>query len=299
MKSNILKKICVFCIVFVCFISAHSAYAAESNTYSLPELKLNISVDDTMNTITRETPKSDPVFDSLGVNYENTMLAFKNSDVYMQSISADSNYMLTVSMSATDSSASVVSYSRLSAEERAALKDEFLGNSIYTSAQVTDIGGHYYIVLPFEEKQDGVTIYGIQYNTVENGQNINITLQTSLAPLTGNSISIIADAVNSIEFTDQTQKISVFHPAAVAAIAALAIIAVIILLTVFSKAVRKKNSAAFSDNGFDIPEKSPIYSRRTKKRERKLLEQEQRRKEAREQAIENIDSGEAYNVFRD
>ncbi len=285
-------------IVFALFAAGSAAFAAAAE-YNIEELKMNISIDGDMSVITRDAAPDDPVFEELGVSRENIMQSFESSGIYLQGISPDGGYMLTVNMTSDESSQTVVSYGKLSDDERLALKDSFLGNDIYTDGSVASINGNYFIVLSFKEEQEEHTVYGIQYNTVENGQNINITLQTSVAELDAASLALIEDAVNSIEFTEKAEAVSMFRPILAAVIIFIAVILIAAALILLRRFTGSKRARAGAAGGFDNREKQFFYKRRAQKLEKRRLEEEKKRLETRRRIVENIDSGENYDVFKD
>lgn len=287
MKSKAKYRIVFIMLFILIYTLAVPALAVEQQRFSLPELKMNISVDDSFAVITRDTEKNDPAFEAADLDYDSTMKNFLDSGIYLEGISADGGYILTVSMNEDTNSQAVVSYGRLSGDEMESLRSGFLTNSIYTGAQVTDVNGNIYIALPFVQTRGDVTLYGMQYNTVENGMNINITLYTALAPLGDNTIWIIEDAVNSIEFTERTESVSSFNAGTVIFWLLFAIIIIAAISFILTGLVRRKKLPV--NGGFDSPE-NPLF---------KFLHKKQPQSETREQIIENINNGGDYDVFKD
>ena len=177
--KNLVRILCaaVACAVIGCVMSLN-VFAANT-AYEIKELNMSIPVPNDMLVLTRETTKSDSFFSEFGLDYDDTMENINSGNIYLQAVKDDSLLTLTVTMTKTDESEKIGSYSSLSEDELTNIKEALLKDTSYKSASFTESKGNKYISLSMSYKVDDKTVKAQQYNTVVNGENINITLQSA------------------------------------------------------------------------------------------------------------------------
>lgn len=187
-------------------------YAAE-NTYRLDELGLSVTIPVHLITFTRNTDENDPVFAELGITKEQMDSIMESGNLYLDAISPDGSYEVTVTMSEIQ----LDDFSGYSDDELLELTSQF--NDVYAEDGV-EIDGT--IVKGIES--EGVEVYdhpqekflrhhlkipeycdAIQYYTVRGGKLIMVQIRTDIGGLTNYRTDMIKRVVDSIEFDPSTQ----------------------------------------------------------------------------------------------
>ena len=63
--------------------------SAMDDTYSFDEFGMSIKLPKSYYVITRETPRDDKVFSDVGLEYDETLTAFRNADIYLRAYDPD------------------------------------------------------------------------------------------------------------------------------------------------------------------------------------------------------------------
>lgn len=167
----------IMCAVIVCSF-AFTAFA-ESTAYEINELNMSIPVPDDMLVLTRDSKSNDAFFTTFKLNYETTMSKLTEGNIYLEAVKKDSSLTLTVTMTRTADSQKIGSYNSLSDEELANIMKKLRENKTYKDASPVEYKGVKYICLNMSYKNGKKTVQAQQYNTVMNGENINITMQAA------------------------------------------------------------------------------------------------------------------------
>ena len=165
------------CAVIVCSF-ALTAFA-ESTAYEINKLHMSIPIPNNMIVLTRDSNEDDSFFKTFKLNYETTMSKLSDGNIYLEAVTEDSALTLTVTMTKTEDSVKIGSYSSLSDEKIANIMKKLRENKTYRDASPTEYKGIKYICLNMSFKNGKKTVQAIQYNTVMNGENINITMQAA------------------------------------------------------------------------------------------------------------------------
>ena len=152
---------------------------AQNTSYELDELNMSVAVPNDMLAITRESEKTDSYFSKFGVDYDETMDNLEESNIYLYALKEDNSLSLTVTRTENDESKKIDSYSKISDEELSKIKDELLTDKAYKTANIVEVNGTKYILLTMSTKSGKKIIQAQQYNTVINGENIIITMQSA------------------------------------------------------------------------------------------------------------------------
>lgn len=164
----------IMCAMIVCAF-AFTAFA-ESTAYEISELNMSIPVPNDMLVLTRKSTKNDPFFKKFKLNYDDTMSQLKDGNIYLEAVTEDSSLTLTVTMTKTQDSTEIGSYNSLSDEELSNIMKKLRENKAYKDASPVEYNDIKYICLNMSYKNGKKTVKAQQYNTVMNGENINITM---------------------------------------------------------------------------------------------------------------------------
>lgn len=167
----------VICVV-IGSVFALTAFA-ENTAYEINELNMSIPIPNDMLVITRDSKKTDSFFSEFGLDYSETMDKLKEGNIYLEAMNSDSSLTLMVTKTETEESKSIGNYNSISDEELANIKEKLLEDKAYKSASVVEYKDIKYINLSMSHKEGKKTVQAQQYNTVFNGDNINITLQSA------------------------------------------------------------------------------------------------------------------------
>lgn len=152
---------------------------AENTAYEIDEIKMSIEVPDDMIAITRECSKDDVFFSTFGLDYDTTLNTLTTSDIYFEAMKTDGTLTLTVSMTTTDQSNAIESYSTLTEEELSNIQNSLRQSDTYKSCNTTVCNGITYFVLTENTKVNGEIVRARQYNTVINGDSYLISLKAT------------------------------------------------------------------------------------------------------------------------
>lgn len=171
----------ILCLLMTlgCIITA----SAENIKYDLKDLKMTISVPDSMAVKTRDN---------------STDLA---DTIYLEATSADSSLTISVAMIENEKTQEIFSFQNMPASTFEDYKEQILQNDGYIECKEGTYGGVPF--LDFSQKyttEAGVEIYGKQSVTLVNGMSISITSQSAGDSFTSSELNLIKGCLESIEF---------------------------------------------------------------------------------------------------
>ena len=167
----------IMCAIIVC--SFGMTAFAESTAYELNALNMSIPIPDDMIVLTRDSTVNDAFFKTFKLNYDTTMSKLNEGNIYLEAVTEDSSLTLTVTMTRTEDSTKIGSYNSLTDEELTNIMKKLRENTTYKDASPIEYNGVKYICLNMSYKRGEETVQAQQYNTVMNGENINITMQAA------------------------------------------------------------------------------------------------------------------------
>ena len=176
-KISAILCVIIMCAVILCPLALTAS--AESTAYEIDALNMSIPIPDDMIVLTRESTANDEFFKTFKLNYETTMSKLVDGNIYLEAVTKDSALTLTVTMTKTEDSKKIGSYNNLSDEELANIMQKLRENKTYKDASPVEYNDIKYICLNMSFKSGKKTVQAQQYNTVMNGENINITMQAA------------------------------------------------------------------------------------------------------------------------
>ena len=127
------------------------------------------------------------------------------------------------------------------------VKTKLLEDSLYKSASYVDYKGIKYINLAMSYKEGKKTVYAQQYNTVINGENINITLQSAPGKkLTKDNKDMLAKTVEGTtilekNFFTENKMLLIYIGAGVFGVALVVVVLVILIKRIKNPNLKHKN----------------------------------------------------------
>lgn len=178
MRRFLTLTLCLLMVLFSSF-----AVSAENIKYNLKDLKMSISVPDSMACKTREN--SDTLADS----------------IYLEATSADGSLTISVAMIKNEKTQEIYSFQNMPYSTMEEYKEQMLENEGYIECKKGTYGDVPF--LDFSQKyvtEAGVEIYGKQSVTLVNGMSISITSQSAGDSFTSSELNLIKGCLESIRF---------------------------------------------------------------------------------------------------
>ena len=174
--------------------------AALDNKYRFNELKMSVSVPKDYYVITLDSERNDPAFEALNLNYDETITAFRNSDIYLRAYDPDKTFWLSMIVTTTPGSKTINNYSDISAADRKDILNSLKSDPSVDSAVEVKHNG----VIFFDSSGKSVsgedTTYVQQSNTVVNGMQIDLVLQKPDEEIEPAEAKALTNLANSLEF---------------------------------------------------------------------------------------------------
>jgi len=251
-----MKRLFAFLIVLTFLsLSVPAAYAAESNTYELPELSMAIEMPEGWVTFTREIDADDPNLAQFNTTAEALINNYKANSIYLNSICIDPLSEIVITMVSDKSTQDIYDFNRISEEEMSGAAEtiraemqELLGDgATYTQSGVYMHAQAKFVVLNFE-KSGELSDHAQQYTTIINGKTINVTLHSYSGQLTAAQEQLLNDVVDSITFTKVTKKpwLNFSHAITNAIIGGIIGVIIVTFVKLFKKRKRQKTDAESS-----------------------------------------------------
>ncbi len=244
-----MKKIFIFlCLIVILTFSCSTAVSAKiqnSESYSIENIHMNIQVPSNLITFTRTIDENDPGLKSLNLTKDKLEKQYKESGIFLDAVSPDLSYEITVTMNEDENSKSVYDLNSLSTAQTDALQSKLLNeNQFYTDCTLYAHPQARFFRLTLYETIGDILIRGIQNYTVLNGQAIDITLSTYKGDITNEQIELLNYMVGHTYFTQITPSINTWNvgylAVAIGIIILLLSVIVFISLKFIAPLVRKK-----------------------------------------------------------
>lgn len=197
-----MKRVAFVIVFFFCIlVSPISVFAAGYNTYELDELEISISIPNDHIVFTREISASDPNLNQYGLTKESMESLMKERNIYLNAWDRDVNYEIIVTMTENSlSNFSEISDTVLSTLATT-LEDQYkqygitvIKSEIYQHSQAK------FVKLYISQQNNGETVYGLQYYTVNDGKAINITMQSYSGSISSTKEATLKAIVDSAVF---------------------------------------------------------------------------------------------------
>lgn len=192
------KRIIHICITLVCIcvILALPVHAA-SNSYTIPELDLTISIPTEYDVFTLDMSSNDPLFSDYGTTKTDIESHFTASGIYLNAISTVRNEEIVITM--TDSP--LTNLNGMGDTTLMTLASALVKEYANYGITVTDYDVYHHEQLTFIQiyfHDTGKTVHGLQFYTVSNEQAMNFTLRSyegSVSSSQENTIYAIVDSI--------------------------------------------------------------------------------------------------------
>lgn len=174
--------------------------AALDDTYRFDDLETSIKFPKEFHVITVNSSRDDPVFAEVGLDYDETMTAFKAADIYLRAYEPDMAYQISMTVKKDDNTSSINNYADLTSAERKSILEAVQSDESVSSAVEVKHNGNIFIDSQRRVDADGETVYINLCNTIVNGMQIDLTLQKVGEEIAAEEAKALTNAANSMSF---------------------------------------------------------------------------------------------------
>ena len=187
-------------IVLMIVMSIPLTASALDDTYRFDDFKMNVKVPKNYLVITRDSSSGDPAFSELGLDYNETLTAFRAADIYLRAYDPDGVFTLSLTVITNDQSKAINNYSELSDADRKVILDNLQAQSAVSSASVVKRGSFVYFDTSRTSADGSDTLYISQCNTIVNGLQIDISIQKPSEEVTAEEAKVLTNLASSLSF---------------------------------------------------------------------------------------------------
>lgn len=200
MKSKKITSVFIVLVsIILTFIFSISTSALD-NKYYITDLGLTVKLPKQYFVVTTDSQMGDKNFSSMGLDYDETIIAFNAANIYLQAQDDEFKLKITLTKTQDEDSEAVNNYSSLGDDELKTLLSTYLEDKTYYDGSIKKHGQFSCIDLRGQKTSDGKDIYIYQINTVVNGMNLNFTIQKETDPLEASEEKVLSNMVNSMAF---------------------------------------------------------------------------------------------------
>lgn len=185
---------------------AGTAIAANTTTYALPELDMELSIPDELAVFTRELDASAPNLSKFGLDKDTLLDHMISSSIYLNAIDADASFEVTVTMTEVE----LPDFNLLSDIELSSMMSSL--DSLYQEIGYSYLGSEIYqnhqskfVKINFTQSLGDTTVYSLQYYTVRANKAINITLHSYTGEIASAQQALLHEIVDSAVFGTTSQ----------------------------------------------------------------------------------------------
>ena len=198
MRSRIVRIAAAMAAVIICVLAFTVQAAARDVQYDFPELEMSVKVPDSMKVITQDTPSSDPVFSELNLDFNSTITAFRNANIYLCAYEPEGAYQISLMVKSDENSSAVNNYSDLTPAQLNEVLEALAPESSDSAPVQVKRGGNVFIDTKRHTASGDKTVYITQTGTVVNGMQIDLSLQKADEATTPEEDKLLANIAGSI-----------------------------------------------------------------------------------------------------
>ncbi len=200
MRKRVLKAVLATVVLAACLLCTLTSVSALDDKYTFEEIGMSLKIPKGYTVITKDSDRFDEAFTTLGLDYDETVTAFSAAHIYLQAVDPENTFRITVAVTSDENSANINNYSDITPQQREEILNNFLSDSMCTSAIEVKHGGNIFFDLTLLSKAGDDTTYINQCNTVINGENINLTLEKSKESILPDEAKALSNVANSLSF---------------------------------------------------------------------------------------------------
>ncbi len=200
MASGLPRRFAAVCAAIALLFAFIIQASALEDKYRFDELKMSVKLPKDYYVITRDSDRSDSVFETLNLGYDETMIAFRNSDIYLRAYDPQQIYWISVIVTKTDESKTINNYSDISASDRKGILENLKQEPSVDSAVEVKHNNNIFFDTSGKTNDGTKPLYFKQSNTVINGMQIDLVLQKYDEEILSEESKALTNVANSLEF---------------------------------------------------------------------------------------------------
>lgn len=244
MRGRWLRAAAVALLIVTTVFTSVIQVAALDDIYSFKDLGMSVKFPKDDYVITVNTPRGDTVFDKVGLDYDETMIAFRNANIYLRAYDPDMTYRISMTVTKDEKTEEINNYSDLTTAERKVILDAVAEQETVDSAVEVKHDGNIFIDSQSTVTDGETTTYINLCNTVINGMQIDLTLQKEDEEIAPEEAKVLTNAAGSLTFDKINRKTGAvfdwWRLLLWAAILAALSIAVTVIYRQYNASVRRK-----------------------------------------------------------
>lgn len=245
MNVKILRRIAAASAAALMALCCALSVSAAGRTYYLPELgDMKITLPDDMIAVKRDTGAGDRYFSIFGINYDDLQQSFKDSGIYLQGMTTDSQLTATVAMNESESTKEIDNYNLLQANELGGFARTFLDEETYTACTVDEPGKPVtWLYFNARTGVSGSSLNVYQAITVYGGKSVSVTLQRNTGSVTVADYEAFKSMISSVSFGQNDMWGNLMPYILLGAVVLLVIVIIILIVVIVKRAKSRKKKS--------------------------------------------------------
>ena len=200
MVRKLPKRIAAMLTALILLFAFALSVSALDEKYRFDDLKMSVSVPRDYYVITRDSESDDPAFSALKLGYDETLIAFQNSDIYLRAYDPDQTFFISLIVTTSEESKTINNYSDISPSERKDILENIKSDPSVESAVEVKHNNNIFFDSSGQTADGGKKLFFEQSNTVINGMQIDLLLQKYDEEIIPSESKVLTNMANSLEF---------------------------------------------------------------------------------------------------
>ena len=180
--------------------------SALDDKYRFDDLGMTVKIPKNYYVITRDSSRDDEVFQTMSMDYDETITAFKAANIYLRAYDPDGAFQISMTVSSDDQSRSINNYSDLDEAERKGILEVLTAESTVSAATEVKHGGNIFFDTSRTAEMDGAPLYINQCNTIINGLQIDLSMQKQDEEIVADEAKVLTNIASALEFDEIRYK---------------------------------------------------------------------------------------------
>ena len=200
MRSRFMRIAAAISAIIISAFAFAIQASARDIQYDFPEIEMSVKIPDTLLVITPTTPRGDTVFTKLDLDYDSTMTAFHNANIYLSAYEPNNAFQISLTVRHDENSATVNNYSDLNPAQLNEVLEALSADSYDSPPVQVKRGGYVFFDTKHSVPSRDKTVYITQTGTVVNGMQIDFSMQKTDEPSTPEEDKLLSNIAGSISF---------------------------------------------------------------------------------------------------
>lgn len=206
MRGRKIKAIAVLLLIITAICASAAQASALDDTYSFKDLGFSVKFPKEDYVITVNADRDDPAFEAVGLDYDETMIAFHSANIYLVAYDPDLTYQISLTVTQNEKTEEINNYDDLTTAERKVILDALQEQDNVSSAVEVKHDGNLFLDSQSTVSDGETTTYIYLCNTVINGMQIDLTLQKDDEEITPEEQNAVTGAAGSLAFDKINRK---------------------------------------------------------------------------------------------